>query len=339
MHRTCIAFALVTVLGGTIGLGSGWQSGSAQVASPAASPATAGFSVELLWQSTGGPDPLAQPPDVAIHPDGTVWVVDPGNNRIQILSSDGEFLETWGEAGSGDGQFHLVEGDDIGGGLAFDADGNLYVADAYNFRVQKFDPDRSFVAAWGEFGTGDGQFARPDGVVVDPAGTVSVNDIERHDVQQFDADGTFLRTIGGFGSDPGQLDGPAYPAVDGDGNLYVPEFRNNRVSKFAPDGTFLMSWGTAGSDPGQFQNVNGAAVDASGDVYLADDGNARVQVLDAEGQFLFAWGEAAPGDPFGSVASVELDGQGNLYAVDIAKGRVLKFRLPELATAAATPVP
>ena len=56
--------------------------------------------------------------------------------------------------------------------------------------------------------------------------------------------------------------------------------------------------------------VNSAAVDADGTVYLADDGNARIQVFDAEGQFLYAWGDAAPGDPLGSVASVELDGLG-----------------------------
>ena len=80
------------------------------------------------------------------------------------------------------------------------------------------------------------------------------------------------------------------------------------------------------------------AVDAAGTPYLADDKNARVQVLDAAGRFLFQWNGAGPGDAFGSVASVELDGQGNIDVVDIANGRVLKVRLgPPLALADGTP--
>ena len=311
--------------------------GAAQEATPDASPVAADDSVEFLWQSTGGPDPLAASPDVAIHPDGTVWVLDSGNNWVQILAPDGRFLETWGEAGSGEGQFTLIR-EGPGGGLAFDAAGNLYVADSYNTRIQKFDPDRAFVTAWGEFGSGDGQFVQPGGIAVDAAGNVYVADIERGDVQKFDADGGFLLTFGAPGSGPGQLDGPSYPTVDAQGNLYVAEFRNNRVSKFAPDATFITSWGTRGTGEGQFQSVNAVAVDAAGTLYLADDENRRVQVLDADGHFLFQWAGAGPSDPFGSVASVELDGQGNIYVVDIANGRVLKFRLgPPLAPTNGTP--
>jgi tripartite motif-containing protein 71 len=179
------------------------------------------------------------------------------------------------------------------------------VADSYNTRILKFASDRTFVMAWGGFGTGN----------------VYVADIERGDVQKFDPDGHWLLTFGAPGSGPGQLAGPSYPAVDTEGNLYVAEFRNNRVSTF-----FITSWGTRGTGAVQFQDVNAVSVDAAGTLCLTDAENSRIQVLDAEGRYRFAWTEAGPGEGF-YAASTELDGQGNIYIAYIGNSRVQTFRL------------
>ena len=67
------------------------------------------------------------------------------------------FLLKWGSFGSGDGQFNFPNG------VAVDPSGNVYVADAYNNRIQKFTGSGAFITKWGSFGSGDGQFAFPQG--------------------------------------------------------------------------------------------------------------------------------------------------------------------------------
>ena len=81
-------------------------------------------------------------------------------------------------------------------GVATDADGNVYVADCDNHRIQKFDSDGTFVAKWGSAGTGDGQFERPSGVAIDAAGNVYVADTDNNRIQKFDSDGHFIDKVG-----------------------------------------------------------------------------------------------------------------------------------------------
>jgi predicted membrane-bound mannosyltransferase/sugar lactone lactonase YvrE len=97
------------------------------------------FELLLEWGVPGGrPDPgpfdLFGPRDIAIAPDGTLWVTDTGHKRIVQYSRDGEALAVFGAGGSDVGQF------DEQVGLVFDAEGNLYVADSWNGRIQKFGP-------------------------------------------------------------------------------------------------------------------------------------------------------------------------------------------------------
>ena len=74
---------------------------------------------------------------VATDPSGNVYVADPNNFQIQKFDSNGNFLTAWGSHGSGDGQFaHPLNQYPFG--VATDAVGNVYVADKYNYRIQKF---------------------------------------------------------------------------------------------------------------------------------------------------------------------------------------------------------
>ena len=79
---------------------------------------------------------------------------------IQAADTYG-FVAKWGSAGTGDGQFQMPVG------IATDAGGNVYVADAQNNRVQKFTSTGTFVSKWGSAGTGNGNFYLPFGVATD----------------------------------------------------------------------------------------------------------------------------------------------------------------------------
>ena len=89
-----------------------------------------------------------------------------------ILSQTPDFLVAWGGEGSADGQFIYP------GGVTTDPDGNVYVVDTGNHRVQKFTADGAFLMKWGNQGSGNGQFSFPLGVTLDAEGNVYIGDIE-----------------------------------------------------------------------------------------------------------------------------------------------------------------
>ena len=161
--------------------------------------------------------------------------------------------------------------------MAVDGSGNVYVADAWNDRIQKFDSDGNFLTKWGTEGDGDGQFMSPSGVAVDGSGSVYVADTNNGRIQKFDSEGNFLTKWGTEGSDDGQFRGPHGVAVDGSGNVYVADAWNDRIQKFDSEGNFLTKWGTEGSDDGQFRGPHGVAVDGTGNVYVTDTWNYRIQ--------------------------------------------------------------
>ncbi len=139
-----------------------------------------------------------------------------------------QFVLKWGERGSGDSQFESPNG------VAIDSGGYVYVADANNHRIQKFDSDGNFEAEWGsQQRTGDGDFQWPQDVAVDSGGYVYVADTWNHRIQKFDSDGMFLTQWGSNGSGDGQFNKPYGIAVDSEGNVYVAETWNHRIQKFA----------------------------------------------------------------------------------------------------------
>jgi DNA-binding beta-propeller fold protein YncE len=296
-------------------------------------------SVEFLWQSRGSPDdPIENATDLAIAPDGNIWVLDGRNARFQIFSPEGELLEVWGSEGSGDGQFDFL-GDSFGGlwrgAIAFASDGGFYVADTGNYRIQKFGPGRAFITAWGSQGTGNGQFAGASDLAVDGQGRVYVVDAGRGTelsgsvdaVQVFDADGRFLAAWGAQGSAPGQLSRPMGITIDRDGTILIAEHHNNRVQRFTPEGEYISAWGEFGIGEGRIFGAIDVEVDAQGRVFEVDHQNNRVQVFDRDGTFVVAWGSYGLEDgKFTAPVAVAVDGEGNAYVADDS-GRVQKFRV------------
>jgi len=229
------------------------------IALPSAQP------VSQLWESHGPVTDRTSTTYIAVNPvDGTVWVGVPFENRFWILSPDGEYLESWGEGGTGPGQFDFSDHAQNPDGftpIAFAPDGSFYVGDTGNNRVQRFDADRAYVAEWGSFGTDDGQFVQITSIATDGS-TVYVGDGDRYDIQAFDTDGTYLRTIGEAG-------GYSSVAVGADGRIIATNPSNPpgnlpALTIFSPDGGEVSTTvlGMPSTDALQ------PAVDGAGNIYV-----------------------------------------------------------------------
>ncbi len=175
-----------------------------------------------------------EPTDVAIAPDGAVYVSDGyGNSRVARFSADGRFLADWGERGTGPGEF------DTPHGITVDTQGRVYVADRSNARIQVFDRRGTFLAQWK-----GAELGRPWAVTSGPDGLVYVVDggdqpqvpPDRGRVHRLNADGKILETWGSFGNYDGQINWGHTVAVGKDGAVYVGDIRGMRVQKFVRTG-------------------------------------------------------------------------------------------------------
>ncbi len=96
------------------------------------------------WGSRGsGQGQFDGPRGLAVGPNGSVYVTDGDNNRIQQFTATGQFVRQWGTEGTGPGQFRFPVDVDV------DASGNVYVADGFNSRIQKFSASGTYLTQWG----------------------------------------------------------------------------------------------------------------------------------------------------------------------------------------------
>jgi len=218
-------------------------------------------------------------------------------------------------------------------GIAVDGAGAIYVSDASQNQIQKFDSSGSLVLKWGSHGSGPGQFSDPLDVALDPTGNVYAMDTQNNRVEKFSSGGSYLSSIGSCCA----LSGPGgefnlFPqsvAVDGSGNLYVADSGNNRIQKFDSNGNFVSMWGSTGMGDGQFEGLRTITVSSSGTVYAVDEGNAgpeRIEAFDLTGTYLTKWGSSGAGpSQFDHPWGISTDGAGNVYLADTGNNRVQVF--------------
>jgi sugar lactone lactonase YvrE len=277
---------------------------------------------------------------IAVDPDGNLWVLDGANGRFQIYDADGHVLETWGETGTGEGQFDFQRdsGEALGGigFVPFNADEGFYVADSQNARIQQFDAERDFVRAWGSRGTGEGQFLEPVAVLVNfgEEDAVYVIDAGRDDVQVFTRDGTYLRTIGRHGAEDGEFDHVGGGAFDQHGYFWIADTGNDRIQEFNTyppgRGQHKATVGSPGTGEGELDRPQAVGSGADLHIYVADRGNRRVAVFTLDGRFAGAIdGADAGGTAFTDPVGIAVDWEGALYVLDDDGTRltIQKFRL------------
>lgn len=152
----------------------------------------------------------------------------------QVLVYDADTLKLLRKTGTTGHKHELTTPGDFSkpSGLAVDAEGNLYVADTMNNRIEIFDADGQFVSTFGKAGDGPGYFARPKGVAIDGDGHVWVADGMQDRVQVFTKEGQLLIALGGHGLLPGQFQGLVGITVDKRNRVFTSEIYPGRAQQF-----------------------------------------------------------------------------------------------------------
>jgi subtilisin family serine protease len=275
------------------------------------------FSLSFGEAGTGNGQ-FTGPSDLAIDPEGNIWVSEESGSRVQKFNSKGEFLLKFGTKGKEDGQFTNLHG------VTVDPSGNVWTVESS--RVQKFNSKGEFLLKFGSSGSGNGQFAIASGITSDPAGNIWTSEVgSTNRVQKFNSKGEFLLKAGGTGSGDGQFKQPYGVSSDKEGNIWVGDSTNARLQKLDSKGRFLDKYGEAGTGDGKFTAAGDVGVDSQGNLWALDQ--TRVQEIYPEGEYVTKFGEAGSGKGQFStmLTGIEADAAGNLWIVDRGNSRIQKW--------------
>jgi outer membrane protein assembly factor BamB len=207
----------------------------------------------------------------AFADDGSLFVADTFNQRIQHFDRDRNLIGTFGGNGSGDGQFLAPMQ------IAIGPDGNLAVVDPYRNDVQRFSPDGTFLGRFDGTGTPGGQLNWPNGIAVAADGSLWVGDFYALSVRHFSPDGQELGTLDASPATPSGFSETHDIFIDSNGYIYVAVQAHHAVKVFDASGRYVGQWGQFGSDEGRFNRPAGIVVNRGGSVYVTDGRNARVE--------------------------------------------------------------
>jgi uncharacterized protein (TIGR03663 family) len=276
------------------------------------------------------------PRGIDFAPDGSFYVADSRNHRIQHFDAAGNFINMWGSFG--DATFEDLPGGIFNEpwGVAVGPDGSVYVADTWNHRIQKFTAEGDPITRWGYYGQGEmpEAFWGPRGIDVDTEGRVYVSDTGNKRIVVFDENGNVITQFGTTGMGAGEFDEAVGVTVDDNGIVYVTDTWNQRVQSFIPseDGLLffpLNEWEIHGWYGQSLDNKPFIAV-GDGSVFVTDPEGYRILQFSSEGEFIQTWGDFGVGnDAFGLAAAVTVAEDGSIWVTDAGNQRVMKFVLPE----------
>jgi uncharacterized protein (TIGR03437 family) len=261
---------------------------------------------------------LNDPCGLAMDSSGNLYIADTGNSVIRKVTPTGTITKVAGTYTAGySGDYDPDKTDEDNGkatlaqlshpiGLAFDAAGNLYIADTSNNRIRKVDTNGIITTVAGNGSTGslgdggkatDAPLYNPEGVALDGAGNLYIADTNNGMVRKVSADGIITTVAGtgmfGYSGDGGpaaaaSLNYPKSIALDGSGNMFIVDSYNSRLRMVASDGTIhtIAGDGRFGDqgDGGpatraRLRFPSALALDAAGRIYFSDTQNNRIRLL------------------------------------------------------------
>ena len=318
----------------------------------------------LSYSGDGGAATKAQlnaPGAVAVDASGNIYIADTGNNVVRQVTPKGvisTFAGTGTAGFSGDGSAASKAQLNAPQGLAVDTAGNVYIADAGNFRVRVVGTNgniSTFAGSGSQGYTGDGgqatgaKFYLPGAVATDKSGNVYIADFQACVVREVVASGIISTVAGnggcGFSGDGGPataalLYEPSSVGLDPSGNLYITTLGDNRVRMVSTNGVITTIAGN-GADGYTGESVpalssklaapNGVVADASGNVYISMAGNRVMQVASGGIMATLAGtgmaGYMGDGGPATAAmlnipSGIAMDSAGNFYIADSANNAV-----------------
>ncbi|HVI07648.1 MAG TPA: 6-bladed beta-propeller [Candidatus Binatia bacterium] len=161
-----------------------------------------------------------------------LYVANTGTDQVLVYDADNfKLLRKIGVAGKNHASNEPGEFSDPTN-VAVDKDGNLFVSDTMNDRVEVFDAEGAFIRTFGKNGDGPGEFSRPKGIAVDCDGHVWVVDAMLNRLQVFTPEGDLRLIVGGFGWLPGQFQAVAGITIDKNNRVFTSEQFMGRVQMF-----------------------------------------------------------------------------------------------------------
>ena len=276
------------------------------------------------WNTWSETHEISSPMGLTINAAGKLYVADEEGAMItewlppETGGAHLNYGSTFGSKGSGNGQFAYPVMS------AIDGHGNIWVTDYGNHRIEEFSSTGTFIAAYGKYGSGNGEFEDPQGIDINQStGDVYVADAGNNRIEEFSSTGEFIRAFGTSGS--GELNDPEGVKIDSSGNVWVADTDHNRIVEFSSTGTYVAAYGSTGSGNGQFNKPTDIAFSGS-NLYVTDSANHRVQELSNTGTYISQFGTEGSGSgEFYTPEGIAADSAGNLYVVDGPSGRVQEF--------------
>jgi len=314
----------------------------------------------LTYVQTIGRPLHTAPEGVATTAAGDVYVAEPDvigstptKDRVVKYDADGNLLTVLAGPGTALGQVDDPTSVAVAPPGAPNA-GDVYVTEQGTDRVQYWDASGSYLGHWGANGSGNGQFANPQGIDVDSLGNVYVADTSNGRVQKFDSAGNWLdawastgaaeiavdstdvlwvvgsSTIKRFDTSGNLLGGPwtftGAAGVDTDTSDNAWITNSTSIREYDPTGTLLNTYGSSGTGDGQLSGAQGIAVGSGGDFFVADAGNSRIQRFSSAGAYETQWGAyAADTGSLDTPTGLATDASGNVYVTNKASDVIQEF--------------
>ena len=229
--------------------------------------------------------------------------------------ADYDYISEWGSFGiAKSGYFSHPQFIGVGD------DGDVFITDLGNKRVQKFSSNGEYITEWGKTGKQPGEFHYPSGIAVSHD-SVYVADRDLNRIQKFSLDGEYILEWGKKGTHESQFLLPNGIAVNDD-NVYVADTGNQRIQIFSNTGKFISSFGSSGLGPGQFLTIVGIDIDTNGNVYVTDKGNSKIEKFNANGELIKSYPFHSSNYDF-SPEAVAVDPSGKMFIVNSANDRIL----------------